>query len=68
MFTIEQNITARQIRSGDVFVLHGHTRTADGPAWPTALQGHVHIRFDGGGEAVVQADRPLTVTRQVATA
>lgn len=66
-FTIEENITARQIRPGDVFILHGHTRTADGPAWPTR-NNHVHIRFQGGGDAVVDADRPLTVTRTVATA
>jgi hypothetical protein len=66
-FTIQENVTARQVRGGDVFVLHGHERTADGPAWPTA-KGHVHIRFVGGGDATISADRPLTVTRTVATA
>lgn len=66
-FTIQQNITARQIRGGDVFVLHGHQRTADGPAWPTGRKG-VHIRFQGGGDAYIGADRPLTVTRTVGTA
>jgi hypothetical protein len=66
-FTIQENIEARQIRGGDVFVLHGHERTADGPAWPTA-KGHVHIRFVDGGDAVILASRPLTVTRIVRAA
>lgn len=65
--TIVENITARQVRPGDVFILHGHERTADGPAWPTA-KNHVHIRFVGGGDATIAADRPLTVTRTVTTA
>jgi hypothetical protein len=64
--TVEENITARQVQRGDVFVLHGHERTADSPAWPT-MNGHVHIRFVDGGDAVVLEDRPLTVTRTVAT-
>lgn len=67
-FTIEQHITARQIRQGDVFVLHGRERTAACSTWPTALRGHVHISFVGGGDAVIPADRPFTVTRTVATA
>ncbi|MFF1625623.1 hypothetical protein [Streptomyces sp. NPDC058272] len=65
--TIQENIEARQVRGGDVFVLHGHERTADSPAWPTA-RGHVHIRFAGGGDAVILATRPLTVTRTVRAA
>ncbi|MGW1268143.1 hypothetical protein [Streptomyces sp. NPDC002491] len=63
----ELNITARQVRGGDVFVLHGHERTADGPAWPVG-RGHVHIRFAGGGDAVISADRPLTVQRRAEAA
>lgn len=51
-FQIEEHITARQIRRGDVFVLHGHVRTADSPAWPS-FDGHVHIGFVGGGDATV---------------
>ncbi|MEU1254843.1 hypothetical protein ABZ445_16345 [Streptomyces chartreusis] len=66
-FTIQENITARQVRSGDVFILHGHERTADGAAWPV-FGNDVHIRFVGGGDATISADRPLTVTRRVATA
>ena len=50
-----------------VFILHGHERTADGPAWPVRA-GHVHIRFQGGGDATISAGYPLTVTRTVATA
>lgn len=65
-FNLVEHITARQIRHGDVFVLHGHQRTADGPAWPTSRH-DVHIRFQGGGDAVISADRPLTVTRTVET-
>lgn len=66
-FNLVQHITARQIRHGDVFVLHGHERTADGAAWPVGRH-DVHIRFVGGGDAVISADRPLTVTRKVPTA
>ncbi|WP_405620341.1 hypothetical protein [Streptomyces sp. NBC_00076] len=66
-FQIEEHITARQIRRGDVFVLHGHVRTADSPAWPS-FDGHVHIGFVGGGDATVPADKPITVTRTVADA
>jgi hypothetical protein len=66
-YNIVENITARQIRGGDVFVLHGHERVADGPAWPNGRR-TVHIRFQGGGDAYIGADRPLTVTRTVATA
>jgi hypothetical protein len=62
MPTFELDITARQLRPGDVFVLHGHERTADGPAWPVR-NNHVHIRFAGGGDATIGADYPLTVTR-----
>jgi hypothetical protein len=56
-------VTARDIRAGDVFTLHGHERTAAHSTWPTALRNHVHISFVGGGDAVVPADRPVTVTR-----
>lgn len=66
-FQIVENITARQVRHGDVFVLHGHKRIADGPAWPISRH-NVHIRFQGGGDAFIGANRPLTVTRTVATA
>ncbi|MEU1200176.1 hypothetical protein ABZ446_28680 [Streptomyces sp. NPDC005813] len=62
--TTTHNITAGQVHRGDVFVLHGHERTAASPAVSTVL-GHVHIRFVGGGDATVSADRPLTVTRTV---
>ncbi|MFJ3248378.1 hypothetical protein [Streptomyces sp. NPDC086782] len=65
--TVELTITARDIRAGDVFTLHGHERTAAESTWPTALRGHVHIRFTDGGDAVVPAGRPITVTRAVAT-
>ncbi|MER7922118.1 hypothetical protein ABTY96_03105 [Streptomyces sp. NPDC096057] len=60
----ELNITARQIRPGDVFILHGHERTADAPAWPVRGD-HVHLTFVGGGDATIHRDRPLTVTRVV---
>lgn len=66
--TEQLNITARDIRAGDVFTLHGHERTAAHNTWPTALRGHVHISFVGGGDAVVPADRPVTVTRQAEAA
>jgi hypothetical protein len=56
------DVTARQIRPGDIFVLHTHLRVAATPAFPTANH-HVHIRFVGGGDAVIGADYPLTVTR-----
>jgi len=61
--TIELDVEARQVREGDVFILHGHERTANAPAWPVRPRGHVHIRFVGGGDAVILATRPLTVTR-----
>lgn len=66
MSTVVRHITARQIIRGDEFVLHGHARTADMPAWPT-FGGNVHIRFAGGGDAFVLADRPVTVTRRMGT-
>ncbi|MFE0326275.1 hypothetical protein ACFW08_05600 [Streptomyces sp. NPDC058960] len=66
--TQQLHITARDIRAGDVFVLHGHVRTAADSTWPTALRGHVHVRFADGGDAVIPADRPITVTRQVVAA
>lgn len=56
-------ITAREIHGGDVFTLHGHERTAAHSTWPTALRGHVHISFVGGGDAVVPADTPVVVQR-----
>ncbi|MGW1547459.1 hypothetical protein [Streptomyces sp. NPDC002346] len=56
-------IPARDIRAGDVFTLHGHERTAARSTWPTALRNHAHISFVGGGDAVVPADRIITVTR-----
>lgn len=66
--TTELHITAREIRAGDVFTLHGHERTAADNTWPTAMRGHVVIRFADGGDAVVPADRPLTVFRQTEAA
>jgi glutaredoxin-related protein len=63
--TAQLPITARDIRKGDVFVLHGHERTAAHNTWPTALRGHVHVSFVGGGDAVIPADRPINVTRTV---
>ncbi|MFD9442099.1 hypothetical protein [Streptomyces sp. NPDC060001] len=66
--TIELNITAGEIRQGDVFTLHGHVRTAHRDAWPVLFKGHVYIRFEGGGGATTPADRPITVTRVLATA
>jgi hypothetical protein len=65
--TTELHITARYIRAGDVFTLHAHERTAAHSTWPTALRGHVHVAFVGGGDAVLPADRPITVTRTMAT-
>ncbi|KUN16471.1 hypothetical protein AQJ23_45175 [Streptomyces antibioticus] len=62
--TVEENITARSVRRGDRFVLHGHERVAAGPAWPTG-RSTVHIPFVGGGDAFISADRPLTVKRVV---
>jgi glutaredoxin-related protein len=56
-------VTARDIRAGDVFTLHGHERTATHSTWPTALRNHVHISFVGGGDAVIPADRQFVVTR-----
>jgi hypothetical protein len=56
-------VTARDIRAGDVFTLHGHERTATHSTWPTALRNHVHISFVGGGDAVIPADRKVVVTR-----
>jgi hypothetical protein len=64
----ELHITAGEIRQGDVFTLHTHERTALRDAWPVLFRGHVYIRFEGGGGATIPADRPLTVTRTVATA
>jgi hypothetical protein len=63
MSTTELHVTARDIRAGDVFTLHGHERTAAGATWPTALRGHVHVRFVDGGDAVIPADRPISVRR-----
>ncbi|HLL34159.1 MAG TPA: hypothetical protein VK545_09760 [Streptomyces sp.] len=60
----ELHITAREIQHVDVFVLHGHVRTSHGGAWP-AQSGHVHLQFVGGGDAVIPADRPITVRRNV---
>ncbi|MEU0860666.1 hypothetical protein ABZ352_35670 [Streptomyces griseofuscus] len=60
------NITAHDIRRGDVFTLHGHERTAAESTWPTALRGHVYVSFTDGGHAVIPAGRPVTVTRTVA--
>ncbi|WP_435613253.1 hypothetical protein [Streptomyces sp. bgisy159] len=65
MTTTELHITAREIREGDVFVLHGHVRTAAESTWPTALRGHVHVTFAEGGDAVIPANRPITVRRAV---
>lgn len=64
---MELHITAREIRDGDIFVIHGHERTASGPAWPVVAN-HVHIGFADGGDAVLPADRPLTVVRQTEAA
>ncbi|GAB1326909.1 hypothetical protein [Streptomyces sennicomposti] len=61
---MELHITARDILAGDVFTLHDHEREAADTTWPTALRGHVVIRFTDGGDAVVPADRPITVTRK----
>ncbi|MEV5319107.1 hypothetical protein AB0K92_15875 [Streptomyces sp. NPDC052687] len=58
----ELHITAREIRHGDIFLLHGHVRTSHGGAWP-AQSGHVHLQFVGGGDAVLPADKPVTVRR-----
>jgi len=60
--TTELHVTARDIQQGDRFTLHGHEREALDGAWP-AIPGHVHIPFVGGGDAVVPADRPVTVVR-----
>jgi hypothetical protein len=65
MHTTDLSITARDIRRGDRFTLHGHERTAAVNTWPTALRGHVYVRFVDGGDAVIPADRPITVTRTV---
>ncbi|MFG3014367.1 hypothetical protein ACGFZB_28895 [Streptomyces cinerochromogenes] len=64
--TVELPILARDVQAGDVFTLHGHERRAKYGTWPTALRGHVYIKFTDGGDAVVPADRPLTVMRTVA--
>lgn len=66
--TAELHITARDIRAGDVFTLHNHVRRAAHSTWPTALRGHVVVAFEGGGDAVIPADRPITVTRTGAPA
>jgi hypothetical protein len=58
----ELTVAARDIRKGDTFVLHGRERTAYVSAWPTT-RGHVHILFDGGGDAVIPAAREFTVRR-----
>jgi hypothetical protein len=63
MNAAELHIAAREIREGDVFTLHGHERTAAGATWPTALRGHVYVRFVDGGDAVIPAERPITVRR-----
>lgn len=63
--TAQVHITARDIRRGDRFILHGYERVAANSTWPLALRGHVHIEFEGGGDAIVPADRPITVTRSV---
>ncbi|MFJ4768511.1 hypothetical protein ACIP88_05245 [Streptomyces uncialis] len=61
--TDDLRITARDVRRGDEFMLHGHRRTASADAWPVA-QVHVHIPFVGGGDAVTRADKPLYVSRR----
>ncbi|MFF9525420.1 hypothetical protein ACF1DV_26080 [Streptomyces achromogenes] len=63
--TITQEITANQVRRGDTFVLHGHQRAA---LWPAYLvhPGTVHIKLVGGGDAYIDVDYPLTVTRTIA--
>jgi hypothetical protein len=61
-------VTAREIRQGDEFTLHGHARTAACSTWPTALRRHVHISFVGGGDAVIPADREIVVRRPVRSA
>lgn len=66
-FPITETVAARQIRRGDIFTLHGHTRTADSPAWPSTA-GHVHVRFVGGGDATLPEDYELVVSRIVETA
>ncbi|MFB7114098.1 hypothetical protein [Streptomyces sp. NPDC056291] len=61
--TTELQITARDIRRGDVFTLHGHERPAADNTWPTALRGHVYVSFTDGGDAVIPAGRPIVVQR-----
>ncbi|MDX2575950.1 hypothetical protein PV332_10710 [Streptomyces scabiei] len=58
----ELTVAARDIRRGDVFTLHGRERTAFAPAWPT-VRDHVHLMFEGGGDAVIPADREFIVRR-----
>ncbi len=55
-------ITARDIRQGDRFSLHGHRRTARHDVWPWG-EGSVTLHFEGGGYAIVPAGMEIIVNR-----
>ncbi|MFD5198860.1 hypothetical protein ACFWM7_01560 [Streptomyces sp. NPDC058375] len=55
-------IPAREIRRGDEFDLHRHTRTAAYNAVKT-IRGSVRVALADGGEAYLPADHEIRVSR-----
>ncbi|MFJ6237991.1 hypothetical protein ACIQH0_28380 [Streptomyces griseus] len=55
-------IPAREIRRGDEFDLHRHTRTAAYDAVKTT-HGSIRVAFTNGGEAYLPADHEIRVSR-----
>ncbi|CAM5410864.1 putative protein OS=Streptomyces microflavus OX=1919 GN=Smic_80600 PE=4 SV=1 [Streptomyces microflavus] len=60
-------IPARDIRRGDEFDLHRHTRTAFRDAVKTT-DGSIRVALTNGGEAYLPADREIRVSRPVTEA
>ncbi|MFE7397982.1 hypothetical protein [Streptomyces sp. NPDC057557] len=59
-------IPARDIRRGDVFDLHRHTRTAAHDAYPY-IRGSVGIPLEGGGVAYLPKGEEIHVSRPAGT-
>ncbi|WP_097964548.1 hypothetical protein [Streptomyces sp. or20] len=55
-------IPARDLRRGDEFELHRHTRTAAYDAVKTT-RGSIRVAFTNGGEAFLPADQEIRVSR-----
>ncbi|MGW6638524.1 hypothetical protein [Streptomyces cyaneofuscatus] len=55
-------IPARDIRRGDEFDLHRHTRTAARDA-VKSVHGSIRVAFTNGGEAYLPADHEIRVSR-----